>query len=201
VQWLQQLPPMTFYAVIGGLAALENVFPPVPADTAVAVGAVLSVGGRLTVWGVFVTTWVANVGGAALVYAGARTVGRGFFRGRIGRRLLKREQLARLERLYVRHGVWAIFLSRFVPGLRALVAPFAGVANLGWVRTLMPVMLASALWYGALTFVAATTIRNLGQIAHVIAAVNRGFLVFTLLAVVTAIVWWLLRRRARREHE
>jgi len=192
---------MTFYAVIGGMAALENVFPPVPADTAVAAGAILSVGGRVTAWGVFAVTWLANVGSAAAVYAGARTVGRGFFRGRIGRRLLRREQLARLERLYARHGVWAIFLSRFVPGLRALVAPFAGVANLGWARALLPVMLASALWYGGLTFVAATTTRNLGQITHLIAAVNRGLLALTLLVVVIGIVWFVLRRRKRGGHE
>jgi membrane protein DedA with SNARE-associated domain len=200
VHWLQQLPPMAFYAVIGGMAALENVFPPIPADTAVAIGAMLSVGGRVTALGVFVATWLGNVGAAVVVYAGARTVGRGFFRGQIGRRLLRREQLARLERLYARHGVWAIFLSRFVPGLRAIVAPFAGVANLGWVRAVAPVMLASALWYGTITFVAATTTRNLGQIAHLIAAVNRGFLAFTLLVLVGGIVWWLWRRRARRGH-
>lgn len=192
---------MAFYAVIGGMAALENVFPPIPADTAVAVGAMLSVGGRVTALGVFTATWLGNVGAAVAVYAGARTVGRGFFRGHVGRRLLRREQLARLERLYARHGVWAIFLSRFVPGLRALVAPFAGVANLGSVRALAPVMLASALWYGAITFVAATTTRNLGQIGHLIAALNRGFLAFTLLAVVGGVVWWLLRRRARRGHQ
>jgi membrane protein DedA with SNARE-associated domain len=200
VHWLQQLPPMAFYAVIGGMAALENVFPPIPADTAVAIGAMLSVGGRVTALGVFAATWLGNVGAAVVVYAGARTVGRGFFRGQIGRRLLRREQLARLERLYARHGVWAIFLSRFVPGLRAIVAPFAGVANLGWVRAVAPVMLASALWYGTITFVAATTTRNLGQIAHLIAAVNRGFLAFTLLVLVGGIVWWLWRRRARRGH-
>jgi membrane protein DedA with SNARE-associated domain len=198
VHRLQQLPPLTFYALIGSLAALENVFPPVPADTAVAAGAVLSVGGRVTAWGVFLTTWFANVGSAAAVYGGARTVGRDFFRGPIGRRLLRREQLARLERLYARHGAWAIFLSRFIPGLRAVVAPFAGVADLGWVRALMPVALASALWYGGLTLAAVTTARNVDEIGHLIAAVNRGILVVAVVALGGGALWWWLRRRTRR---
>jgi membrane protein DedA with SNARE-associated domain len=195
---LQQLPPAALYAVVGTFAALENVFPPLPADTAVAAGAFLAVGGRATLWGVFLVTWLANVSSAAVVYAGARTVGRKFFRGRMGRRLLRREHLARLERLYDRHGVWAIFVSRFVPGLRAVVPPFAGVANVGWVRGLVPVIVASALWYGAVTLAAATFVRNLGEIQHLIAAVNRGVLLVVGTAVVGGVAWWLFRRRARR---
>jgi membrane protein DedA with SNARE-associated domain len=195
---LQQLPPVALYAVIGTLAALENVFPPVPADTAVAGGAFVAVGGRATVWGVFLVTWVANVSSAAAVYGGARTVGRRFFRGRLGRRLLRREQLARLEGLYERHGVWAIFVSRFVPGLRAVVPPFAGVANVGWVRALVPVVVASALWYGVVTFAAATLVRNLGQIEGLIVGVNRGVLAVVGAALVAAGIWWWLWRRVHQ---
>jgi len=195
---LQQLPPAALYAVVGGFAALENVFPPLPADTAVAAGAFLAVGGRATVWGVFLATWLANVSSAAAVYGGARTVGRRFFHGRVGRRLLRREQLARLERLYARYGVWAIFVSRFVPGLRAVVPPFAGVANVGWVRALVPVVLASALWYGAVTLAAATLVRNLSQIQHLIVAVNRGVLIVVGTAVAAGVIWWLIRRHARQ---
>jgi membrane protein DedA with SNARE-associated domain len=198
---LQQLPPAALYAVVGSFAALENVFPPLPADTAVAAGAVLAVGGRASLWGVFLATWVGNVSSAAAVYGGARTVGRRFFHGRIGRRLLRREHLARLERLYERHGVWAIFVSRFVPGLRAVVPPFAGVANVGWVRGLLPVIIASGLWYGAVTLAAATLVRNLGEIEHLLTAVNRGVLVVVGTTAVGGVAWWLFRRHARRARQ
>ena len=42
------LPPTAVYAVIGILAGVENIFPPVPADTAVAIGAFLSTGGAIS---------------------------------------------------------------------------------------------------------------------------------------------------------
>lgn len=192
------LPPEAVYAVIAALAAVENVIPPVPADTAVAIGAFLSAGGRVSAWFIFLVTWTANVTGATAVYVGARTAGRAFFRGRLGRRLLKPAALERLERLYARHGVWAIFVSRFVPGVRAVVPPFAGIAALGPVRTLAPVALASALWYGALTWAAATLVRNLEQIGRFVAGANRAALIVAGLAAAVAVGVLLRRwRRAR----
>ena len=60
------------YAVLGLLAAIENVIPPVPSDAAVALGAFLSIRGLTTPFGVFMVTWVANLAGAAAVYQIAR---------------------------------------------------------------------------------------------------------------------------------
>jgi membrane protein DedA with SNARE-associated domain len=184
------------YAVIAAFAAAENVFPPIPADSAVAIGAFLSVGGHVTAWGVFLVTWVANTGSAALVYVAARTVGRRFFRGPLGRRLLNRDALARIERLYERHGTVAIFASRFVPGVRAVVPPFAGVAGLAPVRALAPVAVASALWYGALTLAAATLVQNLDEVRSLVASLGRGALL--LVAALLGLVVFLAVRRRRR---
>jgi membrane protein DedA with SNARE-associated domain len=196
---LLHLPPAAVYGVIAVLAATENVFPPVPADTAVALGAFLSAGGRVSAWTVFLVTWVSNVAGAGLVYAGARTAGRAFFRGRVGGRLLKPHALGRLERLYARYGGWGIFLSRFVPGVRAVVPPFAGIANLRTVPALVPMALASGLWYGTLTLVAATLVQNLDQIGRFVTSLNRAGLGVAVVLGAVALV--LLVRRRRRAVE
>lgn len=172
-------------------------FPPVPADTAVALGAFLSVGGRISAWGVFGVTWTANVATATVVYFAARVAGRPFFKGPVGNKLLRPTALARLERWYVLHGTWAIFASRFVPGVRAVVPPFAGVAGLGAVRTLAPMALASALWYGGITFVAATAVRNVDQIVTFVRTLNRGALVGGVLTFLAVLGVVLVRRRAR----
>jgi membrane protein DedA with SNARE-associated domain len=198
---LLHLPGPAVYLVLAGLAAAENIFPPVPADTAVAIGAALSVGGNVTVWGVFLVTWGANVASATLVYAAARTVGRKFFRGPLGRRLVRREALARIERLYDRHGTWAIFVSRFIPGVRAVVPAFAGVANLDAARALLPVLVASALWYGTLTFAAATLVENVAAIGDLLAKLHRGALAAALVMVAAAAGAFALRRRGRRRTE
>jgi membrane protein DedA with SNARE-associated domain len=90
----------------------------------------------------------------------------------MGKRLLKPEAMARIERLYDRHGTWGIFLSRFVPGARAVIPPFAGVAGLKSVRVLAPMILASGIWYGTLTFIAANLIPRLDDVATLVSRMN-----------------------------
>ncbi len=185
------------YTVIGALAAAENVFPPVPADTAVAIGAFLSTAGTVSALNVFLITWVANVATATSVYFAGRTVGRSFFRGRIGRRLMHPRRLARLEALYRHYGSWGIFFSRFIPGVRGVVPPFAGVAHLSFWRAVPPMALASGLWYGALTLVAATLVTRVDDVVAFVAHLNRIALIVGL-ALIAAVgfAWW--RRRAAR---
>lgn len=185
------------YTVIGALAAAENVFPPVPADTAVAIGAFLSSAGTVSALSVFLITWVANVATATSVYFAGRTVGRSFFRGRLGRRLMHPRRLARLEALYRRYGGWGIFVSRFIPGVRGVIPPFAGVARLTFWRAVPPMALASGIWYGALTFLAATLVTRLDDVVAFVSRFNRVALAVGLLAaaVVVATLW--LRRRPR----
>lgn len=179
------------------MAAAENVFPPIPADTAVAIGAFLSTAGTVSALNVFLVTWVANVATAASVYYAGRVVGRPFFRGRIGRRLMHPRRLARLEGLYRDHGSWGIFLSRFIPGVRGVVPPFAGVVRLGFWRAVPPMALASGIWYGTLTFLAATLITRVDDVVTLVGRFNRIALIagVTLLAG-AGVLWWRRRQRA-----
>ena len=60
-----------------------------------------------------------------------------------------------IEREYIRFGIFGIFIGRVLPGIRAVVAPFAGLVNLSAPRALIPIALASAIWYGAVALVGA----------------------------------------------
>lgn len=188
--------------MIGVLASVENVFPPVPADTAVALGAFLSNAGTVSAWSVFGVTWAANVGSGIGVYLAARTWGRRFFTGRLGRRLLNPKHLHKLERLYDRYGTWGVFLSRFVPGARAVIPLFGGIAGLKSIRALLPMAVASAIWYGMLTFAAATLIPKLDDVAAFVVGLNWAGLALAALAAV-AIIWvtFLRRRKLRRQRD
>ena len=104
VRFLESLPPGPLYGLITALAAIESIFPPVPADTAVALGAFLAGRGVMNAWAVFLLTWVANVGSAAAVYGLGRRYGRDFFQGRLGRKLLPEPVLAHITAQYRRHG-------------------------------------------------------------------------------------------------
>jgi membrane protein DedA with SNARE-associated domain len=159
--------------VIGVLAALENIFPLVPADSTVALGAFLAGRGTLHAGVVFGLTWSANVAGGAAVYWVARRYGRDFFARPTGRRLLPAPVLAQIEAQYRRHGSYGIFLSRLLPVWRAVVPPFAGLAGLSAPRALVPLALASGLWYGALTLSVTALGTNFDAVVSLLAHVNR----------------------------
>jgi len=175
------LPPAWIYWAIGCLSAVENIFPPVPADTAAALGAYLSQKGTLSANAVFGITWSANVGGAVAVYLTGRTLGRQFFTGGLGRRLLHPRRLRRIERLYRRYGSGGIFLSRFVPGVRVVVPAFAGIAHLSWPRAVIPMAVASAIWYGVLVFTVSRLAGRLEDVARILVGLNWGIVAVAVL--------------------
>lgn len=163
----------------------------------VAVGAFLSRFGALSAGVILAVTLAANITSAAAVYLAARTLGRGFFTGRIGRRLLRPEALERLEGLYARHGTWGIFLSRFIPGVRAVVPPFAGVAKLGAARTLIPAAVASVIWYGTITIVVVLVADRLSDVARLLAGVGRAAWILGTGVGVLILVFFVVRRQNR----
>jgi membrane protein DedA with SNARE-associated domain/uncharacterized tellurite resistance protein B-like protein len=198
LEWLAGLPPLPVYATLGLISAIENILPPVPADTAVALGAFLSHKHVTTPLTVFLVVWFSNVGGAAAVYWASRRYGRRFFATPAGRRLLSPSALAVVEREYLRFGIVGIFLGKLLPGVRAVVAPFTGIANLSAPRALLPMAVASGLWYGGLTLIGTVLGAQWDRIEEIIGTVNRTLGVFTVLLVAAVAAVVLLRRRRRR---
>jgi membrane protein DedA with SNARE-associated domain len=179
------------------LAAVENIFPPVPADLGVALGAFLSGRGVMNAWAVFALTWSANVGSGAAVYALARRHGALVTRGFLGRHVFTPKTVAHIEEQYRRHGSYGIFVSRMLPIWRAVVMPFAGIARVSPAKALIPMALAAAVYYGALTYL----IHRLGTDLEAVLALLRqinSVLALVAGALVLIIVGWIVRRRLRK---
>lgn len=194
---LAALPLVPTYLALMALSALENVFPPVPADTAVALGAFLARRGEVSVVPLTLLCWLANVASAAGTYALGRRHGRAFFAHGWGRRVMPPSTLAALEDAYARWGTAGIFASRFLPGLRAAVTPFAGVAGVPAVRALLPAAAASLLWYVFLAVAGYAVAANWEAAKTIVADANRALGVAAVVATV-ALAAWLWRRSRRR---
>ena len=198
IAWLAGLPPSQLYGVIALLAGLENIVPPVPADLAAALGAFLAAqGAPLHPWGVYAATLLPNVVTAGGMYWLARTAGRAFADTALGRRFFADRTMRAVGRLYERHHFWGILLGRFLPGYRAVVAPFAGAVGIPAFRALLPVALASAVWYGFVCLVAYRLGANWYAVRRALRGVSTGLGVAAL-AVTVVVVWLLLRHRRRR---
>jgi membrane protein DedA with SNARE-associated domain len=194
---LAALPLVPTYLVLMALSSLENVFPPVPADTAVALGAFLARRGEVSVVPLTLLCWLANLASAAFTYAFARRHGRGFFKEGWGRKLLPPHALAAVEEAYSRWGVVGIFVSRFLPGVRAAVTPFAGVAGLGPARALVPAAVASLIWYALLGAAGFAVADNWDAVKALVADANRALGIAALVLGALAVAW--LWHRSRRK--
>ncbi|MGH7586641.1 MAG: VTT domain-containing protein [Gemmatimonadales bacterium] len=181
------------------LAAVENLVPLVPADLAAALGAFLSTRGVVRAELVLAITVLANVSGAALVYILARGPGRRWLQTRAGRKLLSPRAFVVMEREYLRLGVGGIFVARLLPGIRAAVPPFAGLAGIRSMRALLPVLLAAVLWYGGITLLGVTLGANWPAISRALSGVNRTLAIVAVVALVVGILVARRRRRQRRD--
>jgi membrane protein DedA with SNARE-associated domain len=194
LQWLASLPTWSLYAALAVIAAAENVFPPLPADTVVAVGSFLAARGSGSLIGAATSIWAGNLLGAVGMYF----VGRRYGSGRLLKRLGGADAEARVAKMYASYGIWALLVSRFLPGVRAIVPPFAGALKIPLRQVLPAMAAASAVWYGAIAWIGFRFGQNLEQMQSVISSATRtsGIVAVVIVAVVGGVLW---RRHRRRE--
>jgi membrane protein DedA with SNARE-associated domain len=198
LDWLARLPAVATYAILMLLSALENVFPPVPADVAVALGAFLARRGEVDAPLLGLLCWLANTVSSTAMYFVGRIHGPHFFASGWPRALLPPEAMRALHDAYERHGIFGIFVSRFLPGIRAAVTPFAGVAGMSPLRALVPAALASGIWYAALTAAGVALGLQWHAIRALVERVTGVLGVVGLVAGAAAIAWlWRVSHRRR----
>src|SRR3954467_3462022 len=119
IAWLSHVPLAALYLIMASFAAVENVFPPVPADTVVALGSWLAARGEGSAFWAIFATWVGNVAGAGAMYAVGRRHGTAWMHKRFPA-LGDEKNERRIRELYGRYGAISLMLSRFIPGVRAV---------------------------------------------------------------------------------
>ena len=197
LDWLLTLGNGTLYAVLALTSAVENLVPPFPADVVVAFGSFVAAQGDATEFAVFLSVWLGNIGGAFIVYL----LGLRFGAERLERRLAGAHAAsrdARMRALFGRYGIAAVFVSRFVPGVRAIVPAFAGALRLNAVWTMAMIASASAIWYGTITWIAFRVGADWDDLKAALTQYSRtAAIIGTSLLVLGVVAWLVIRRRQR----
>ncbi len=196
-RWLLSIPQWLLYPIAAAAAAIENVIPPLPGDLMVVVISVIAGAKGVDAPMLFLVVWLGNVTSALCVYALGRRYGETFFAGRIGGFLLAPRQLAGLSRAYHRFGLPIIFFSRFLPVFRPIVPAFAGVAGISFAGAAIPIVFASAIWYGFLVYLGTTAGQNLPAVTETLGRIGGSLWVVSGIFVALFAWWWLRTRRER----
>lgn len=195
--WLGDLPLGSLYMAIGVLSAFENFFPPFPSDAVIAFGSFLADRAHGSAITVFLLGWFGNVAGAGITYTLGRRFGSKAFMRRI-EKYAGPDAEVRIKRLHKKYGFMGLFVSRFLPGVRAIVPPFAGAMRLPAFKVMLSVASASAVWFGLITFLAFRAGDNWDLVEHYIVRSGKVAGLVAVAIVVVAVGIWLWKRQAKK---
>lgn len=131
-----------------GLVAM----PFLPGDSLLFTAGLFARSGMLNMSYLFILLFIAAVLGDNINYWVGRKIGIKVFNIKIkNKQLVKQEYLVKTEEFFVKYGVKAIIMARFVPFVRTF-APFAaGVGKMDYKKYVLFDILGGALWIGSLT--------------------------------------------------
>ena len=175
------------------LVAIETMGIPVPGETALVTAAIVASRGRLSIEAVIVVAAAAAIVGDNIGFA----IGR-----KLGRRALtapgpflhhRRRVIAVGEPFFDRHGPKAVFLGRWVTGLRITAAWMAGVTRMSWPTFLFWNALGGIVWAAGIGLIAYFVGQSAEKFIHL-----AGLGGAVLIVVGGVALWFVLRARRRR---
>ena len=201
--WLAGVPLVALYALLFGASFIEGVIPLFPGDLATAMLAFFAAraGGALVPTITVVTS--GSIGGAIVMWWVGRRFGAEWLAHQMGRfgfaKTEHRVEVAeqRVEDAYREYGWVALFVSRFVPGVRAVVPAAAGAIGLPLWEVTAIFTVASLLWYGGISWIAFHVGRDWPSVRQTLEEVARdvGIGAIAAAVILLLLVWRLWRRR------
>jgi len=198
-EWLVHASPILYYLVVWGLVFAGTAFfvglfvPFLTGDSLLFAAGTLapSVPG-IDIWVLSVGVAVAAVAGDQFGYWLGRRVGRPYLAKR--RSPYIQRAIARTERFYDLFGWWSVVIARYIPWVRVLIPPVAGISGMGFWR-FSTANVVGALGWGVLITVCgyfAASDPNARTVSYIVAGVA---IAVSIGAGIRAVV---LDRRARR---
>jgi membrane protein DedA with SNARE-associated domain len=143
--FLDTLPDLLIYILLGLSAFVENVFPPAPGDTITAFGAFLVGTNRLQFLNMFISTTIGSLAGFMFLFWIGRLLGRRFFVER-DFWYFKTENIVRAENWFRKYGYFLILINRFLPGIRSVISIVGGISGLQVFKVFLLALISSGVW-------------------------------------------------------
>jgi len=194
-QWIIDFVSRTGALAVFLLTLLETVFPPIPSELIMPLAGYLASRGDMTLTGAIVGGTLGSVLGAlALYWLGLRYGQRRLleFADRHGRWLtLSRDDLVRASEWFSRHGSWAVFVCRLIPGLRSLISIPAGIQRMPLLVFVLVTALGSAIWTALLVYMGYVLGRNFEQVGEYVGVISEVVIGL----IVVMYLWRVVRRK------
>ena len=183
------------YWVIFFGVMLENAGLPVPGETVLLFAGFLAFHGHLRLSRAILTAIAGATIGDSLGYLVGYVGGTALVRKLRGRFLLSARRYDRAQALVLKHGHWAVFVARFITGLRVLAGPFAGAFSMPYPRFLLFNFSGAVVWAITIGWAGFLFGSNWERLVRWVKEVDLAILAVGLLLVVIAIFINLRRQK------
>lgn len=184
------------YTGIFFLMLLEASSLPIPSEVILPFAGYLVSQGQLDFWITLLVSTLAGIMGSLIdYYVGLRGVNIFTQRKILGRSLLSETRLKTAERWFKTYGVFAVFLSRLVPGFRTLVSFPAGAVRMLLPKFLIWTTIGCLVWNALLIYVG----MYLGKNWREVAGVAQYIIIAFAIAILIVLLVFLIRRRKRNQ--
>jgi membrane protein DedA with SNARE-associated domain len=195
---LIDIPANVGYAAVFALVAVETMGIPVPAETALIAAALLAHKGQMDIGTLVLVASAAAILGDNVGFAIGRRYGRRLFLARGPLQVHRRKVLEVGEPFFAKHGPKAVFLGRWISGLRIASAWLAGMNRMRWRVFVVWNALGGIAWAASVAF----SVYLLGSAAeHALGIVGPAAAALVVVIIATAVGWRWRRRRRRRAVE
>jgi membrane protein DedA with SNARE-associated domain len=194
---LIHIPANVGYAAVFGLVAIETMGIPVPAETALVAAALLAHKGQMDIGTLVLLASAAAILGDNVGFAIGRRYGRRLFlaSGPLHEHRLKVLEVG--EPFFARHGPKAVFLGRWVSGLRIASAWLAGMNRMHWPVFVVWNALGGIAWASSV----ALSVYFLGGVAEDALGIVGPAAAGLVVALIGALLTWRWMRQRRRAVE
>jgi membrane-associated protein len=183
------IPPNLGYAAVFALIAVETMGIPVPGETALIAAALLAHDGQLQIVPLVAIAAAAAIIGDNVGFAIGRHGGRRLLLAKGPLQHYRERIIEHGEPFFERHGPKAVFLGRWISGLRIASAWLAGINRMSWPTFLFWNALGGIAWACSIGF----AVYALGDAAEHVIAVGGPIAAGLTVALVIGFVVW--RRR------
>ncbi|MEV0173798.1 DedA family protein [Streptomyces sp. NPDC050803] len=155
-EWLETVPPLAIYLLVGLVIGLESLGIPLPGEIILVSSALLaSQHGDINPVILGACATAGAIVGDSIGYAIGRKGGRPLLAwlGKKFPRHFGEGHIATAERSFQKWGMWAVFFGRFVALLRIFAGPLAGVLRMPYWKFLIANVLGGIVWAGGTTAV------------------------------------------------
>ncbi|MFH8467256.1 DedA family protein [Streptomyces sp. NPDC017991] len=155
-EWLETVPAVSIYALVGLVIGLESLGIPLPGEIILVSSALLaSQHGDIDPVILGACATAGAIIGDSIGYAIGRKGGRPLLAW-LGAKFPKHfgeGHIATAERSFEKWGMWAVFFGRFIALLRIFAGPLAGVLRMPYWKFLIANVLGGIIWAGGTTAV------------------------------------------------